>query len=80
MHITLRTLLLEAPERIDERLHGRPFGPLIGRPRAGVLFYLVYAPLVVVGLIFFKALVFTAACALLLDTARTLGGRLPSRT
>src|SRR5712691_2062602 len=43
---------------------------------SGVLFYLVYAPLGVVGLIFFKALVIAAACALLLDTARTLGGRL----
>ena len=43
---------------------------------SGVLFYLVYAPLGVVGLIFFKALVIAAACVLLLDTARTLGGRL----
>src|SRR5262252_2004415 len=43
---------------------------------SGVLFYLVYAPLGVVGLIFFKALVIAATCALLLDTARTLGGRL----
>ncbi|MCX6562456.1 MAG: hypothetical protein NTU60_02495 [Candidatus Aminicenantes bacterium] len=53
---------------------GRPY--IAHEWLAGVLFYVVYAAGGVTGLIFFKAAVLWAACALLVQTARRLRARM----